>query len=113
MTGREQTPMSLRIDQLDWGATPLGPRPSWPRSLKTVLDIILSSRQPMFVAWGPQLIFLYNDAYAEILGHKHPVALGRPFQQIWSDIWGDISPLVDRALAGEATWSENLPLTMN
>lgn len=67
----------------------------------------------MFIAWGPELTFLYNDAYAEILGDKHPGALGRPFQQVWWDIWDDIKPLVDRALADEATWSENLPLTMN
>jgi PAS domain S-box-containing protein len=76
------------------------------------LDIALSSRQPMFIAWGPELTFVYNDAYAEILGNKHPDALGRPFQSVWWDIWDDIKPLVDRALSGEATWSENLLLTM-
>ena len=67
----------------------------------------------MFIAWGPELTFLYNDAYAEILGDKHPQALGRLFRQVWSEIWDDIKPLVDRALDDEATWSENLPLTMN
>jgi len=77
------------------------------------MDIVLSSRQPMFVAWGQDLIFLYNDAYGDILGNKHPEALGRPFQQVWPEIWNDIKPLIDRALAGRATWSENLPLTMN
>ena len=76
------------------------------------LDMIISSRQPMFIAWGPELTFLYNDAYAEILGNKHPAALGRSFQQVWPDVWDAVEPLVDRALAGEATWSENLPLTM-
>lgn len=76
---------------------------SWPRALQTALSIALGSRQPMFIAWGPELTFLYNDAYAEILGDKHPSALGRPFQQVWWDIWDDIKPLVDRALAGEAT----------
>jgi PAS domain S-box-containing protein len=76
------------------------------------MDIVINCRQPMFIAWGPELTFLYNDAYAEILGNRHPAALGRPFQQVWSDIWADIKPLIDRALGGEATWSENLPLTM-
>ncbi len=76
------------------------------------MDIALSSRQPMFIAWGQDLTFLYNDAYAAILGDKHPAALGRPFHQVWWDIWDDIKPLIDCALAGEATWSENLPLTM-
>lgn len=66
----------------------------------------------MFIAWGDELTFLYNDAYSMILGNKHPEALGRPFHLVWSDIWSDIKPLIERALAGEATWSENLPLTM-
>jgi PAS domain S-box-containing protein len=66
----------------------------------------------MFIAWGADLTFLYNDAYAEILGNKHPAALGQPFQEVWWEIWDNVKPLIDRALSGEATWSENLPLTM-
>ena len=102
--------MGALMRALDWTATPLGPPAHWPQSLRTVLGIMLHSHHPMFVAWGPQLSFLYNDAYAPILGTKHPAALGQPFAQIWSEIWADVSPLVERALAGEATWSEDLPL---
>jgi signal transduction histidine kinase/ActR/RegA family two-component response regulator len=67
----------------------------------------------MFVAWGPELGFLYNDPYAEILGAKHPAAMGARFQDVWGEIWADIAPLIDAALRGEATFHENLPLTMN
>jgi hypothetical protein len=67
----------------------------------------------MFAAFGPELGFLYNDPYAEILGDKHPAALGNRFHDIWSEIWPDIAPLIQRAMSGEATWSENMPLTMN
>ena len=67
----------------------------------------------MFVAWGRELGFLYNDPYAEILGAKHPAALGRRFHDIWSEIWPDISPLIDAAMAGQATYREDLPLVMN
>jgi PAS domain S-box-containing protein len=105
-------PMQARVQSLDWSGTALGPREGWSTSLATALDIALNSRQPMFIAWGADLTFLYNDAYAEILGNKHPAALGEPFEQVWWDIWDDIKPLVDRALAGEPTWSENLLLTM-
>lgn len=104
--------MGERIQIYDWSATQLGTPAAWPRSLRTAVDIIISSRQPMFIAWGPELTFFYNDAYADILGNKHPAAFGRPFQLVWPEIWDDIKPLIDRALAGEATWSENLPLTM-
>lgn len=67
----------------------------------------------MFVAWGEALGFLYNDAYAEILGAKHPRALGSRFQDIWSEIWPDISPLIDAAMGGQAIYREDLPLVMN
>jgi signal transduction histidine kinase/ActR/RegA family two-component response regulator len=65
------------------------------------------------VAWGAELGFLYNDSYREILGDKHPAALGGRFQDIWSEIWHDISPLIERALRGEATYADRLYLVMN
>jgi PAS domain S-box-containing protein len=67
----------------------------------------------MFVAWGNELGFLYNDPYAEILGAKHPRALGMRFRDIWPEIWPDISPLIDAAMAGQAIYREDLPLLMN
>jgi PAS domain S-box-containing protein len=96
----------------DWSSTPLGPLETWPQSLRSVVGLLLNSKFPMFLAWGPELAFLYNDPYSEVLGAKHPQALGRPFQEVWSEIWGDVAPLVDRALSGEATFWEDLPLTM-
>ena len=97
----------------DWSESPLGPPDTWPQSLRTVVGLLLQSQFPMFVAWGPDLGFLYNDPYAEILGAKHPRALGRRFYDIWSEIWPDISPLIDAAMAGNATYHEDLPLLMN
>ncbi|AWK89240.1 hybrid sensor histidine kinase/response regulator (plasmid) [Azospirillum thermophilum] len=96
----------------DWGRSPLGPPEGWPPALRTVVGLMLTSSFPMFVAWGAELAFLYNDGYRPIFGARHPTALGRPFAEVWSEIWTDISPLVDRALAGEATYHEDLPLVM-
>jgi len=73
---------------------------------------MLASRFPMFVAWGPDLAFLYNDVYRPILGVKHPAALGRPFAEVWSEIWDDVGPLVRRALASQATFHEDMHLVM-
>lgn len=98
---------------LDWSRSPLGPPASWPRSLCTVAALMIGSKFPMFVAWGPNLSFLYNDAYVSILGAKHPGAMGQPFQEVWGEIWSDIGPLATRAMEGEATWLEDLPLVMN
>ena len=97
----------------DWSASPLGPPETWPQSLRSVAGLMLTSKFPMFVAWGDQLGLLYNDPYAEILGAKHPNALGACFREVWSEIWPDISPLVEAALKGEGTYQENLPLLMN
>jgi PAS domain S-box-containing protein len=96
----------------DWATSPLGPPETWPQSLRSVVGLLLNSKFPMFVAWGPELGFLYNDSYAEVLGDKHPQALGKRFYDIWSEIWDDISPLINSAMAGEASYHENLPLRM-
>jgi signal transduction histidine kinase/CheY-like chemotaxis protein len=97
---------------LDWSASPLGDPLGWPQALRTVVALMLNSKFPMFVAWGPQAGFVYNDPYAEILGDKHPAAMGRRFADIWSEIWHDVGPLAERALRGEATYKENLPLRL-
>ena len=102
--------MAARLRAFDWSRSPLGPVESWPQSLLTAVSIMLNSKYPMFLAWGDELTFLYNDGYQPILGNKHPAALGQRFARIWAEIWGDIEPLVARALGGEATWSENLQL---
>ena len=102
--------MGALIRAFDWSATSLGPPETWPHALKTALSILLNSKHQMFMAWGPDLISFYNDAYRPVLGARHPNAVGRPFPEVWADIWPTIGPLVNQALAGEGTWSEDLPL---
>jgi PAS domain S-box-containing protein len=97
----------------DWSSSPLGSPASWPQSLRSVVDLMVHSRFPMFVAWGPELGFVYNDAYAEILGAKHPAALGRRFKDIWAEIWDDIYPIVEQAMQGRSSYHRNLPLIVN
>src|SRR5688572_32581203 len=94
----------------DWSRTPLGPPVEWPQSLRTTLSIILNSKFPMFLWWGPELICFYNDAYRPSLGNdgKHPHILGMRAEEAWSEIWATIKPLIDQVLSGGgATWSED------
>src|SRR4249919_3158612 len=105
--------MAQLMRELDWTRSPLGPPEGWPSALRTVVSLMLESRYPMFVAWGPELGFIYNDAYAIILGARHPQALGRRFHDIWADIWTDIEPLIARALGGEASFMEDMYLLMH
>lgn len=97
---------------VDWAVTPLGSPKGWPQSLRTAVDILLSSRFAMWMAWGPDLTFFCNAAYRrDTLGERYPWALGRPTREVWAEIWEDISPRIDQVLTtGEATWDEALLL---
>ncbi|WP_214401624.1 SpoIIE family protein phosphatase [Pseudonocardia lacus] len=104
--------LARRVDELDWAATPLGPVADWPAGLSAAVRILLTSRFPMWMAWGPQLTMFYNDAYRrDTLRAKHPWALGRSAREVWAEIWGDIGPRIESVLAtGRATWDEDLLL---
>ena len=105
--------MAGRVRTTDWSRTPLGPMERWPASLRLALGICLNSRFPMFVWWGPDLIKIYNDAYAPMLGKRHPDALGRPAQAVWGDIWDVVGPQAEAVMQrGESTWNERVLLVM-
>jgi signal transduction histidine kinase/FixJ family two-component response regulator len=109
--GQSGGEMGKRIRTLDWSTTPLGPIEHWPQSLRTVVNILLSSRYAMWMAWGPELTFLCNDAYRPTLGIKDPWALGARADRVWAEIWPDISPRIETVLTtGEATYDEGLLL---
>lgn len=103
--------MGERIRAFDWSLTPLGSIRHWPQSLRTVVNILLSSRYAMWMAWGPELTMLYNDAYGPTLGIKHPRALGMRASDVWAEIWPDIGPRIETVLTtGTATYDEGLLL---
>ncbi|WP_341528176.1 ATP-binding protein [Nostoc sp. UHCC 0302] len=105
--------MGARMREMDWSKTPLGPTQQWPQSLKTAVRIMLTSRQPMFVWWGEELINLYNDAYKAIVGGKHPEVLGQPASYVWREIWDQVGPRAESAmLNNEGTYDEALLLIM-
>jgi PAS domain S-box-containing protein len=110
--------MGERTRQYDWETTPLGAPDKWPKSLRSTVATILSSRFPMFLWWGHELIQFYNDAYRPSLGNegKHPTALGQRGKDCWPEIWDIIFPLISHVLTtGEATWSEDqlIPIYRN
>ncbi len=112
--GRQLPTMSELVRSFNWETTALGDPAFWPQALKTTVRILLTSRFPMWMLWGPELTILYNDAYARTtLGKKHPWALGKPANVVWSEIWKDIGPRIERVLeTGEASWDEMLPLIL-
>jgi PAS domain S-box-containing protein len=109
--------MGALIRGHDWASSPLGPPESWSPSLKATLRLLLSTRHPMLIWWGPDLIQLYNDAHAALIGpERHPGGLGHPGRDCWSEIWPMIGPQIEQVMVGgEATWHEDqlVPITRN
>ena len=103
------------IREHDWSHTSLGPIKGWPQSLKTSVNLILSSQHPMWIGWGEDATFLYNHAYIQVLSlSKHPWALGRPASEVWAEIWDVCGPLAEKVFQkGEASFFDDVRLFMN
>ena len=104
--------MSRVMRAHDWAATPLGDPATWPDGLRIPLSMLLTSRFEMWLGWGPDLCFFYNDAYIPTLGIKHPSMLGKPFREVWSEVYHEVADQVEKVRAGEATWNKALLLLL-
>jgi PAS domain S-box-containing protein len=109
--------MGALIRAHNWSATPLGPPEKWPQSLRTAVRVMLSTRHPVYIWWGPELVCFYNDGYRASIGsERHPSSLGRPAREVWEEIWPIIGPQIEHVMSGRgATWQENqlVPITRN
>jgi PAS domain S-box-containing protein len=103
------------IRSVDWCKTPLGPIDDWPQILITSVNICLSSRFPMIVLWGTELIQFYNDAYGAIIGSKHPAAMGARCKDVWAEVWYLIGDILENDVLrdGKSTLSENQLMIVN
>ena len=104
---RGEGELAERCRSFDWGATHLGPVASWPSSLRTTTSIVLSSAFPSVILWGPELVQIYNDGYAPIMGDKHPWGLGKPTREVWPEVWDINGPIYERVHRGETVAFEN------
>ena len=105
--------MGALMRRTDWAKTALGPVEAWPQSLRLAAGILLESRFPMYLAWGPEYVQLYNDGYRPILGStKHPAAMGGRSADTFAESWHIIGPMFEGVRRGVATGSEDwmLPL---
>jgi two-component sensor histidine kinase/PAS domain-containing protein len=98
---------------LDWALSPLGPMEEWGVELKTLTNVMLGSLQPMLMVWGPSQITLYNDGYAAMCGNRHPHAFGKPFHDLWHDIWDQVDPIITAAYNGHGTAMDDIQFTMH
>ncbi|MEU9322808.1 SpoIIE family protein phosphatase [Streptomyces canus] len=75
------------LSGIDWAATPLGPPVSWPGPLVDTLRLMLTSEHGMALYWGAEFATLYNLGSTPIVGAKHPWALGRPYKEVFPEVW--------------------------
>lgn len=105
--------MAQLMRQHDWWNTSLGPPETWPEALKVALRLLLTSRFEMWLGWGPDIHFFYNDAYRPTLGKKHPNALAVPTEILWAEIWDDVKGRLATVYeTGLATWDRALLLLL-
>jgi PAS domain S-box-containing protein len=106
--------MGTRMQALDWTQTPVGAVESWPQSLKLTVRTLLGSRYPMILLWEQELIQIYNDAYINLIGTKHPYALGRSIRETQAESWDVIGPMITEVMTtGIPNWVEDQMLAVN
>lgn len=105
--------MPSLMREYDWAASPLGRPETWSPALQTLVDLMLASHQPMFIAWGPQQIWLYNDAFVPILGQKHPEAMGSPAMVVWAEARDVLEPMFRRVFNGESVHMDDFALQLD
>ncbi|SFP80695.1 ATP-binding protein [Sphingomonas rubra] len=101
------------LRNVDWNRSPLGTPNRWPAAFRIALSLILQSPEAMYIAWGTERLFFFNDAYARLLGDKLDGAMGAPMHVVWADVWQDVRHAIDATFAGGSERFEDLPLSMN
>ncbi len=97
----------------NWAESSVGPPETWPEALKVAIRLLLTSKFEMWLGWGPDIAFFYNDAYRPTLGGKHPNALAVPTKTLWAEIWDDIKDRLETVYGtGQATWDRALLLLL-
>ncbi|CAN5333221.1 PAS domain-containing protein [soil metagenome] len=97
----------------DWSRTSLGEPSGWSPTLRTMIAMLLSSRQPMSLAWGPQLVAFYNDGYIELYRRTHPHGLGEPLEVLWGESFQSMRNEIAAVMAGQAQWFDDVPLQLH
>lgn len=106
--------MAALIRKKDWSQTALGPMSEWPQTLKTIVrQLVDSTSQAAYIAWGPELLSIYNDGYIPIMGTKHPHALGMPFREVFAEVWEEYRPVVQAVMAGESQYFMDRPVALS
>ena len=105
--------MELLIGRYDWSGCSLGPFDSWTDTLKSAVRLALNTKAPVLIVVGVEMVQVYNDAFAAMIGSRHPQALGVTGKEFWHEQWDEVGPIVNRVWAtGEGALLENHRLVL-
>ncbi|BBP99758.1 hypothetical protein BSFA1_48870 [Burkholderia sp. SFA1] len=105
--------MASRIASFDWSDTAMGPIDRWSKSLRAAVKLMLASPAPLVMLWGRPGTMIYNDAYADFAGGRHPFLLGKPVEEGWSEIAAFNRHVVDTCLSGATLSYADKRLTLH
>ncbi|MDQ1193825.1 signal transduction histidine kinase [Brevundimonas vesicularis] len=100
------------IADKDWSETKLGPIEDWPQCLKTATALVLQSPVPLVMLWGADGVMLYNEAYAQFAGGRHPELLGAEVRQGWPEAAEFNDNVMRVGLAGDTLQYRDQKLTL-
>ncbi|MCW2818030.1 MAG: serine/threonine-protein phosphatase [Marmoricola sp.] len=107
-------PLRSAYDAVDWPGTALGPVRDWSPALRATIDLMLNSHFPMAVLWGAEFVVIYNEAYTELIGDKHPGALGRTAPQVFPEAMDFIGPMMEGVMTGQSNyWYEDAAVPLH
>jgi two-component sensor histidine kinase len=109
----EQDATLKLINDYDWASNPLGPIPTWPESLKGAVRVMMAASTPMVMLIGPKGVLVYNDAYAEFAGKRHPAIFGLPVVEAWPEIAEFNRHKLEMGLRGESLTLRDQELVLN
>jgi len=97
------------ISEFDWAETSLGPLEKWPDSLRTSLSIVLGSGVPMFMIWGKDRFFFYNDAFSAFFPDysKKPLPFKTSFKEALPSGWENIYGIIEQVINQKSTRLES------
>jgi PAS domain S-box-containing protein len=108
--------MAARIRAHDWSKTALGPIETWSETLLATVNLMLHSPFPTILSWGPEMVFLYNDAAISTLAVKHPSALGNFYRDVFHEEWNLVGADLEACFyRGETSVRDNIfiPIPFN
>jgi PAS domain S-box-containing protein len=105
--------MNDQLMAFDWSRSSIGAMSTWSPHFASAVRVCMHTGFASMVLAGPEFLAIYNSGYGKILEGRHPDAFGQPVENMWPELWEEISPMLRSVLQkGESFLYENRPFTL-